>query len=72
MIISLLENNPRLEDLFITSDPQVVVHDQIEKLMHELKSLEQEQLAQPEVGVADKIATIRNTIQNMRGEVVSH
>jgi uncharacterized pyridoxamine 5'-phosphate oxidase family protein len=72
MIIALLENNPHLENIFVTSDPQVLVHDQIEKLMQELKSLEQEQLEQPEIGIADKIAGIRNTIQSMRGEVVSH
>ncbi len=70
MIISLLENNPHLEHLFDSVSPGIIVRDQIEGLMNELKSLEDEQLKNPELGIADKIASIRNTIQSMRGEVV--
>lgn len=70
MIITLLENNPNLDHLFVQVSPQVVIRDQIESLMTELKALEEDQLKNPQTGVADKIASIRNTIQSMRGEVV--
>jgi type IV pilus assembly protein PilB len=70
MILSLLENNPNLDDLFSKVSPGMMVRDQIEGLMQDLKSLEVDQVKNPNVSVADKIATIRNTIQTMRGEVV--
>ena len=70
MIISLLENNPNLDQLFTSVNPGVVVRDQIEGLMNELKTLEADQTQNPSLGIADKIASIRNTIQSMRSEVV--
>lgn len=69
MIISLLENIPNLHQLFPAVDPGIVIQNQIQGLMSELKSLEAEQMKSPEIGIADKIATMRNTIQTMRGEV---
>lgn len=70
MIISLLENNPNLDHLFTAVNPSIVVRDQIEGLMQELKTLEDDQTKNPSLGIADKIASIRNTIQSMRSEVV--
>lgn len=70
MIISLLKNNPHLEYLFKQINPQIMIQDQINGLITELKLLENDQTKNPQVGVADKIASIRNTIQSMRGEVV--
>ncbi|MEI8223943.1 MAG: GspE/PulE family protein [bacterium] len=70
MIISLLENNPHLDQLFTSVNPGIVVRDQIEGLMSELKTLEADQTQNPNLGIADKIASIRNTIQSMRSEVV--
>jgi len=70
MIISLLENTPHLEQLFSAVNPGVVVRDQIEGLVNELKLLETEQVRNPSLNIADKVASIRNTIQTMRGEVV--
>jgi type IV pilus assembly protein PilB len=70
MIISLLENNPNLDQLFTSINPSIVVRDQIEGLMNELKTLEADQTKNPNLGIADKIASIRNTIQSMRSEVV--
>lgn len=70
MIISLLENNPNLDHLFSSANPGVVVRDQIESLMNELKILADDQAKNPSLGIADKIASIRNTIQSMRSEVV--
>ncbi len=69
MIISILENTPDLENLFAGRDPKVAVRDEIEGLMNELKSLETDQVKNPSMGIADKIASIRNTIQSMHGEV---
>lgn len=70
MIISLLENTPHLDQLFTSAHPEIIVRDQIEGLMSELKSLETDQVRNPNLGIADKIASMRNTIQMMRGEVV--
>lgn len=70
MIISLLENNPNLDQLFSSVNPSVAVRDQIEGLMQELKTLEADQIKNPSISVADTLATIRNTIQSMRSEVV--
>ncbi len=70
MIISILENAQNLELLFASANPATRVRDQIEGLMAELKALEDDQTANPNMGIATQIASIRNTIQNMRGEVV--
>ncbi|NBV43012.1 hypothetical protein EBR96_09640, partial [bacterium] len=69
MIISILENTPNLENLFSPANPAMLVRDQIEGLMGELKTLEEDQTRNPNVGIANQIASIRNTIQTMRGEV---
>jgi type IV pilus assembly protein PilB len=69
MIISMLENSPNLEQLFTQSNPAIVVRNEIEGLMRELKTLEEDQVKNPSVGVADQIAKIRNNIQTMTREV---
>ncbi len=71
MILSILENTPDLDALFAGANPGVVVRDEIENLMHELSQLETDQVKNPNLNVASEIAKIRNTIQSMRGEVVS-
>lgn len=71
MIISLLENNPNLESLFAHTDPAITVRDQIEGLKNELSDLENEQIKNPQLSVADQIGKIRNTIQSMHREVLA-
>ena len=71
MILSILENTPNIDALFAGANPGVVVRDEIENLMHELSQLETDQVKNPNLNVASEIAKIRNTIQSMRGEVVS-
>ena len=70
MIISILENTPNLESLFSQANPEVLVRDEIEGLMKDLSQLETEQVKNPNLNVANQIATIRNTIQTMHSEVV--
>lgn len=70
MIVSILENTPNLENMFGNANPTVAVRDQIEGLIGELSQLEQDQMKNPNMGVAQQIGNIRNTIQSMRGEVV--
>ncbi len=69
MIISILENTPNLEQLFSQTNPGMMVRNEIEGLMGELKTLEEDQVRNPSVGVADQIAKIRNNIQTMTREV---
>jgi hypothetical protein len=57
--------------LFSPQNPGALVRDEIEGLVGELKNLETDQARNPNVGVAQKIADIRNTIQTMTREVVS-
>ena len=69
MIISILENTPNLEELFSQANPGVLVRDEIEGLMKELSQLEAEQVKNPNMNVANQLASIRNTIQTMHSEV---
>jgi type IV pilus assembly protein PilB len=70
MILSLLENTPNLEELFSSNDPAVAVKSQIESLVNDLHDLEIEQQKNPSMSVAEKLGTIRSTIENMTREVV--
>ena len=70
MILSILENTPNLESLFGTTNPSVAVKSQIESLVNDLHDLEIEQQKNPSMSVAEKLGTIRSTIENMTREVV--
>jgi type IV pilus assembly protein PilB len=69
MIISILENTPDLDHLFASQNPGMLVRNEIEGLVGELKALEDDQVKNPSIGVADQIAKIRNNIQTMTREV---
>lgn len=68
MIVEILQNTPNLEDLF-SKNSSLSIGDQIGLLKKDLDLLEAEQIKNPQQGIAEEIATIRNTIQSMRGEV---
>lgn len=70
MIISILENTPNLELLLSSQNPGTLVRDEVESMIGELKQLESDQVKNPSMSVANQLATIRNTIQNMSREVV--
>ena len=70
MILSILENTPNLEGLFVNNNPAVAVKSQIESLVNDLHDLEIEQQKNPSMSVAEKLGTIRSTIENMTREVV--
>lgn len=70
MILSILEHAPNLEELFSSNNPAVAVKSQIESLVNDLHDLEIEQQKNPSMSVAEKLGTIRSTIENMTREVV--
>lgn len=50
---------------WLVYDPSVVVHDEVSKIVGSLEALEQHQSRKPNVGVAEQLRNIRNTIENL-------
>lgn len=50
---------------WIMYDPTVVVHNEVEKIVNSLETLEHHQSRKPNVGVASQLRDIRNTIENL-------
>ena len=63
-IIKLLETyHPN--DLFLQRDNERIVKEEIDTLMQELESLRKHQTEHPDVGIADKLRSIRITLQSL-------
>ncbi len=63
-IIELLKNN-NINDLFLQQDNERLVKNEIELLMHDLENLKEQQVKNPNIGVADKLRTIRTAIETL-------
>lgn len=50
---------------WITCDPAVAVHSEVEKIVSSLEMLEHHQSRKPNIGVASQLRDIRNTIENL-------
>lgn len=50
---------------WLVYDPTVAVHDEVSKIVSNLEALEQHQSRKPNVGVAEQLRNIRNTIENL-------
>ena len=63
-IIKLLDTyHPN--DLFLQRDNERIVKEEIDTLMQELESLRKHQTEHPDVGIADKLRSIRITLQSL-------
>ncbi len=63
-IMSLIKRMP-LESLFTMRRPEEEVHNEINFIMNDLKRLEAEQRTNPSLAVADRLRSIRSTIENL-------
>lgn len=63
-ILDMLRRLP-LEALFIAKRPEEEVHDEINFIMHDLQRLEEEQKRHPSTAIADRLRSIRSTIENL-------
>lgn len=63
-ILEMLRELP-LEDLFFARRPEDEVHNEINFIMSDLKRLEEEQKQRPSTAIADRLRSIRSTIENL-------
>lgn len=63
-ILDMLRKLP-LESLFFARRPEDEVHNEINFIMNDLKRLEDEQKARPSTAIADRLRSIRSTIENL-------
>ncbi len=63
LIIELLKNNNPREWMVI--DPAKAVHREVSVIIQQLDALEKHQSKKPNIGVAEELQKIRNTIQNL-------
>lgn len=66
-IVDLLKNY-QPTDLFIQRDNERAVHQEIDALTQELEALKKHQEVYPRVGIADKLRSIRGTLQELVGK----
>jgi type IV pilus assembly protein PilB len=66
MIIELMRRYHISE--WIVPNRRVVVHDEVKQIMKDLESLEQHQSRRPNIGVANQLRDIRNTIEKLLGK----
>jgi len=63
-ILDMLRRLP-LEALFVARRPEDEVHDEIHFIMRDLQRLEEEQRRHPTTVIADRLRSIRSTIENL-------
>lgn len=63
-ILGLIKRMP-LDSLFALRRPEEEVHNEINFIMHDLKRLEEEQRVNPSIAIADRLRSIRSTIESL-------
>ncbi len=63
-ILDMIKRMP-LEMLFASRRPEEEVHNEINFIMHDLKRLQEEQKVSPSLAIADRLRSIRSTIENL-------
>jgi hypothetical protein len=66
MVIELMRKHHISE--WIAPNRRVVVHDEVKQIMSDLEKLEEHQSRRPNIGVANQLRDIRNTIEKLLGK----